>query len=40
MELKRRIVDLLFFFLNDEWGLRRCEEKGLMMMVIMMKMGS
>ncbi len=38
MELKRRITNLLFFFFIDEWGLRGCEKKGVMMMVVTMKM--
>lgn len=39
MELNKIIVNLLFFFLIDEWGLRGCEKKGMMMMVVTMKMG-
>jgi len=39
MELRRRIVDLLFFFLSDQWGLKGCEERRTMMMVVRMERG-
>jgi hypothetical protein len=42
MELgeKKLVVDIFFFFLNDEWGMKSCEEVGVMMMVVRRSKGS
>jgi hypothetical protein len=42
MKLRRKklIVELVFFFLSNEWGMRVCEEGGVMMMVVRRKRGS
>jgi hypothetical protein len=42
MELRIRelVVNLFFFFLNDEWAMRSCEEGEVMMMVIRRGKGS
>jgi hypothetical protein len=42
MKLRRNklIVELVFFFLSDEWGMRVCEERGVMMMVVRRRRGS
>jgi len=35
MKLRGKIIDLIFFFMSDEWGgLKRCQERGVVMMVI------
>ncbi len=41
MELRGRgiDVDLSSIFLNDEWDMKRCEEQGMMMMVVRMGKG-
>jgi len=41
MELRGRklVVDFFLFFLNDEWGMKGCEDGGVMMMVIMKQQG-
>ncbi len=41
MELKGKgtIVDFSSIFLSDEWDMKRCEEEGIMMMVVWMGKG-
>lgn len=42
MELKERklVVDIFNLFLNDGWGMKGCEEAGVMMMVVRRGKGS
>jgi hypothetical protein len=41
VELRGRgiVIDFSSIFLNDEWDMRRCEEEGIMMMVVLMGRG-
>jgi hypothetical protein len=42
MELRIRelVANLFFFFLNDEWAMKGCEEGEVMMMVVRIGKGS